>query len=220
MVFLKAIKKVSILISLTYIFIGYKLLSLKAKANEVVFTFLAVSLCVIGLFIIIRYLLLKINERYKRNDFVLGAIILMIGVVLLFVKELVIAFDYLILGSLIIISALTIVQDAFDGKAIGMKPVTGYMVLMVVELGIGALVLINPFKEELSFIIMGISLIICGLGTFVSNFVLAAIKAKAEAKPKEEIFEPIDEIKEENKEEKEIQEEYKFIEDKEDNTEQ
>ena len=139
MIFFKSIKKVSILISLMYIISGYFLLVQKAKANELVFNCLAIGLGAAGLFSIIRYFLLKLNERYKRNDFALGVIILMAGIMLYFIKYQIFTSITLIMGLLMIISGLFCVQDAFDGKAIGLGSSGVYVLLLVIEICFGVI---------------------------------------------------------------------------------
>lgn len=187
MVFFKSIKKVSILISLMYIVSGYFLLVQKAKANELVFNVLAIGLGAAGLFSIVRYFLLKLNERYKRNDFALGVIILMAGVMLYFVKYQLFTSIALIVGLLMIVSGLFCVQDAFDGKAIGLSSSGVYVFLLVVEIIFGALVIINPFEElEALYIVMAIGLLICGVGSILSNFFLAIYRYSYENKIKKQ----------------------------------
>ena len=187
MIFFKSIKKVSILISLMYIISGYFLLVQKAKANELVFNCLAIGLGAAGLFSIVRYFLLKLNERYKRNDFALGVIILMAGIMLYFIKYQIFTSITLIMGLLMIISGLFCVQDAFDGKAIGLGSSGVYVLLLVIEICFGVIAIINPFEEiETLYIFMAIGLLICGVGSIISNFFLAIYRYSYENRIKKQ----------------------------------
>lgn len=187
MVFFKSIKKVSILISLMYIVSGYFLLIQKAKANELVFNVLAIGLGAAGLFSVVRYFLLKLNERYKRNDFALGVIILMAGVILYFLKYQIFTSITLIMGLLMIVSGLFCIQDAFDGKAIGLSSSGVYVLLLVIEIVFGVISIINPFEElEALYIFMAIGLLICGIFSIFSNFFLAIYRYSYENKIKKQ----------------------------------
>lgn len=194
MVFLKAIKKVNLIINISYIIVGFYLLILGLKASEIVFNILALCFFIAGIFTIIRYFLLKLNERYKRNDFNLGVIVLMAGIALYFIKLEIISSIHFIIGLLIILSGLFLIQDALDGKAIGIKSITIYLSLLIIEIFLGIIIILNPINDIL-FILMGIGMIVCGISGLVSNFVLAINKAKFE-KNNNETKEVIEEEKE------------------------
>lgn len=173
MIFLKSIKKVSIIINLTYIVLGYIFISNVNPDNELSYNVLSVGLILSGFFSIMRYFLLNMHLRYKRNDFTLGMILLMLGVSLYIIKLEIFAFLNTIIGMLVILNALFCIQDALDGKAIGLQSIIAYIFIMLLELILGVLILLNPFSNNVLYILMAIALFICGLTSIISNIYLA-----------------------------------------------
>ena len=68
MKFLKSIKKAMLIISITYITIGVIMIMNKQESNKQVIEILAYGLSIAGLLSMIRYFLINVRERFKRND--------------------------------------------------------------------------------------------------------------------------------------------------------
>ena len=82
MTFFKSIKKDILLVNVIYIVIGYLLLSKGSDCVELVVTILGYSLMAAGIFEIIRYFVTKIDDRYKRNGFILGVVLMALSIVI------------------------------------------------------------------------------------------------------------------------------------------
>ncbi len=183
MTFFKSIKKIMLLVNLIYIVIGYLLLAKGSACVELVISLLGYGLGIAGIFEIIRYCLIKIDERYKRNDFILGIVLLALAIVVLICKYSLSDITTVALGIAIIVSAALKVQDAIDAKKIGSNLFGTYMILMIICIGLGALVIVNFFyilDYRLLYISAGIGLLFAGLTDFMSNIYLAILKTKYE----------------------------------------
>ena len=106
MTFFKSIKKIMLLVNLIYIVIGYLLLAKGSACVELVISLLGYGLGIAGIFEIIRYFLIKIDERYKRNDFILGIALLALAIVILICKYSLSDITTVALGIAIIVSCL------------------------------------------------------------------------------------------------------------------
>ena len=210
MTFFKSIKKDMILVSAIYIAIGYLLLSKGSSCVELVVTILGYGLMAVGVFEIIRYFVTKIDERYKRNDFILGIALMATAVVVLICKYSLSDIATVAFGVAIIVSGALKIQDAMDAKKIGSQRFGTYMILMIICFAFGALVIINYFyflDYRWLYLVAGLGMFFCGISDLFSNFYLAAIKSKyemAKEEPKKE------EEKEEPKKEEEPVKEAEF----------
>lgn len=195
MTFFKSIKKIMLLVNLIYIVIGYLLLAKGSACVELVISLLGYGLGIAGIFEVVRYFLIKIDERYKRNDFILGIALLALAIVVLICKYSLSDIATVALGIAIIVSAALKVQDAIDAKKIGSNLFGTYMILMIICIGLGALVIINFFyilDYRLLYISAGIGLLFSGLTDLLSNIYLAVLKTKYE---KNKEFKPSDDQK-------------------------
>ena len=184
-----------LLVNLIYIVIGYLLLAKGSACVELVISLLGYGLGIAGIFEVVRYFLIKIDERYKRNDFILGIALLALAIVILICKYSLSDIATVALGIAIIVSAALKVQDAIDAKKIGSNLFGTYMILMIICIVLGALVIINFFyilDYRLLYISAGIGLLFSGLTDLLSNIYLAVLKTKYE---KNKEFKPSDDQK-------------------------
>ena len=133
MVFFRSIKKVNLLVSLVLIAIGYFFITMEEKGIELCVYIAAGGLGAAGLFSMIRYFMLKVDERYKRNDFAMGVIIIAMGVFFYLLKDRLTDSLHLIIGVVMIMCGLFCIQDAIDGKQIGMRSIAIYFFLLLLD---------------------------------------------------------------------------------------
>lgn len=192
--FFKSLKKDLLLVNLIYIVIGYLLITKGSGCVELVITILGYGLMAAGLIEVIRYFVTKIDERYKRNDFIIGIALMAVAIVILICKYSLSDITTVALGVAIIVSAAFKIQDALDAKKIGAHVFGTYLALMFVCLVFGALVIINFFyilDYRWMYLVAGIGMLFCGITDLISNFYLAGIKTKFEkAKANATIEEP------------------------------
>ena len=195
MSFLKSIKAGLFLVSLAYASIGILLLVDVYNNIVLVFNVLAVFLMVAGLMSIFSYFFLQIEERFKRNDFVVGMILILLGVVLFCGKNRLVDFSSFIFGICIAISGIFNFQDALDAQKMNVNNVGLFVIIGILTLGLGILVLVNPFYDPFSlFIVIGISLIICGFGGLFANIYLASQIVQYDRRLSELAKQPIVEV--------------------------
>ncbi|MDO4501335.1 MAG: DUF308 domain-containing protein [Erysipelotrichaceae bacterium] len=182
MIFLRSLKKGMIVISIALALMGYFVLTQKEMAATLVLNVFAYGLMACGLLTMLHYFFLKIEDRYKRNDFVVGLIFIVLGFVVLFSKTYLSTILTYVFGIVNILIAVLFIQDFFDAKRIGVKSFGMYFSFLAISIAFGVLIIMNPFKSNLIYIIAGLSLIYCGITYFISNIFLAFNKAKYEKK--------------------------------------
>ncbi|MBR2578188.1 MAG: DUF308 domain-containing protein [Erysipelotrichaceae bacterium] len=183
MTFFKSIKKNSIIVSAMYGLIGYFLILQKEKSFDMVMTILATGLVAAGFFSVIRYFLLKIEERFKRNDFAIGVVLVALGVIIYLIKNNISDLADYIFGVMMIVNGLFCIQDAFDAKYVGVSSIGVYLLLMLIEIGIGAAIIMKVFgTESTKYIVIGSGMLLCAVESVLSNIFLAIYRTGYEAK--------------------------------------
>lgn len=206
MKFIKTIKKTMLVISATYITIGVLMIINRQESNAQAFLILTYGLSIAGLLSMIRYFLINVKERVKRNDFVIGALLISIAAVIYLTRDNVSFLTGKILAIAMIISGFHKIQDMFDVGAAGRSNVGIYLFGFIVCVGLGALILFEVItNENILYVVIGIGMCICGISDIVSNFYVAFSVSEYEKENKEPVFNipTVDEepIKEEEKEE-------------------
>jgi len=175
MTFLRVLKKWMLFVSLTLCLIGYFLITKGQESIDIGLKILSYVLMFAGVFEIITYFVLKIRKRYKRNDFVIGLIVLILGITLLIFKAKVVTVTEMFLGLLMFISAIYKIQDSMDCKRIKNSHLSIYLTLTIICIACGVLVILKPFSNETFYIVAGCGLIFSGVTDFISTIYLAII---------------------------------------------
>ena len=181
--FFKSIKKILLLVNIIYIVVGCLLLIDGSACVEFVVSLLGYGLGIAGIVEIIRYFVTKIDERYKRNDFILGIVLLAAAIIVLLCKYTLSDIVAVTFGVAIIVSGALKIQDTLDAKKIGKSHFKTYMILMLICVALGALVIINYFyilDYRLLYISAGIGMLFSGITDLASNLYLAYVKSKYE----------------------------------------
>lgn len=200
MTFLKSIKKNLLIVSAIYIVVGVLVVMDQGKSMDLILTIFAGGLAVVGLLNMIRYLFIPIEERYKRNDFVFGAIILALGAYLFKELSYFLVNATMIFGIAMCISGFISIQDLFDSKMIGMHKTGVYLMSALICEVMGLLSIINPFVPGVTiYVLTGIGMLFCGVSDLISNFYLAGARAKYEKGVKEKERVQAEKIEQERK---------------------
>lgn len=164
-----------------YGLMGYLLFVGQGKNNDMVISVLAIGLGLSGVFSMIGYLLSKISERYKRNEFVFGALLLIIALFLYSSKNTSLNLK-MIIAMAIGMSAIIKIQDLFDALAIG-KKVSGIYFSFATICAVLCIFIYNDIliPQSISYYIYGGSLLLAGASDLISNFYLAISNSKYEA---------------------------------------
>lgn len=183
MSFFKSIKQVMLLVNIVYIVIGCLLLLKGSACVEFVVTVLGFVLMACGLIEIIRYFVTKIDDRFKRNDFILGVTLMALAIVVIICRYSLSDIAIVALGIAIIVSGALKFQDAIDAKRMGDNHFTTYLICLIICIAFGTLVIFNyfySFSVAILYSSAGIGLIFAGVTDLISTIYLAALKAKYE----------------------------------------
>lgn len=190
MLFFKSIKKAMLLINIMYVVIGAYLIINKESGLGIVYIILASGLCLTGLFSMIRYFLIDIKDRVKREDFLFGSVLIAVGVVMYISRIQISYLSFVIFGISMLISALNKVQDMLDLKACGKNVIAFYSLLFIVGVGLGVMCMNAPFvATNFNYIVTGIGMIFSGLTDIMSNLTLAFTLYKFDKKNNEKLKE-------------------------------
>jgi len=179
--FLKSIKKTLLFIALAYIAMGVLMILGKADYKEYLCLVLAGGVGIAGLLEVIRYFLIPIEDRIKRNDFMIGILLVAVGIFLYFDRESLGLIVNNMTAILIIILGLVLIQDLLDIHACVKKQNAFYSFIIIIAIGLGVLTYFNPFEDlNTSYMIMGVSMIYIGIVNIISNFNVAVCVAAYE----------------------------------------
>lgn len=174
MKFLKSLKKTMIVISVTYITVGVLMMINKNTSNKIVFEVLAYGLALAGLLSVIRYFLINVKYRFKRNDFIVGILLISIAAVIYLSKNDISYLVSRILGISMIVSGFHKLQDMFDTRASGKSAVGLYLFGFIVCAGVGALTLFDVVTNlDVLYVMVGLGMCVCGISDLISNVFVA-----------------------------------------------
>lgn len=172
---LKSIKFSMLLISCIFITIGIMLLLNNKESYELIMKILVYGLAISGVFSMIKYFFTNVRRRFKQDDFIIGALLISIAMLLYITKDGAAYLTEKILALAIIVSGLHKIQDMFDSIALGKKTVGIYLFGFVICAGLGALFLFDIIKSEnLFYVLLGLGMCVSGISDLVSNFYLAS----------------------------------------------
>ena len=176
MVFLKSIKKALLVMSVAYICSGLLLVMDKEKILVLSLQVFSAGLVLCGLLSIFRYFLIDVRERVKREDFIMGSLLIAIGVVafLLSQEKLLENYIFYFYGMAMFVSAFIKIQDMFNTSATGTKRFGFYLALFLICAAFGAIVMFSPSIDKTTeYVVIGIGLMFAGATDILSNFLLA-----------------------------------------------
>lgn len=190
MKFLKEMKWEALMTGFFYILLGIVALVIPETMEKTLAYLIGVVLILAGAVSMICYLLRDPHENYYHNDFVYGLISIALGCIALYKVEIVIGLVPFLLGLLVLVSGCTKLQDVIDMKRLNYGNWVVMLAVAVVNVGLGVLLITNPFKAaNLLFRLLGVSLILSGLTDCVTTVYFAG-KISRFLKGKEKVYEP------------------------------
>lgn len=156
-----------------YIVLGLVLVIFPATTARTICYMIAGIAIVVGLVNLVVYFTRNITRNYYRNDFVMGLMMVVLGIFVIYKADLVIALVPFIIGLCIIVSGLFKLQGALDVQRMGGNSVV-ILGLAIVNVVIGILMVINPFESALLlYRLLGVGLLFSGLTDMVSTLYLS-----------------------------------------------
>lgn len=161
---LKRIKWSVMFKGILYILLGIVALVVPETMEKTLGYLLGIVLIIAGGVSMIGYLLRDARENYYRNDFVLGLVGIVVGIIVLLRVEIIISLIPLLLGIMVIISGCEKLQDVIDMKRMNSGNWIVMLVLALINLILGLVLIFNPFRAAtLMFRMLGIGLIFSGI---------------------------------------------------------
>ena len=169
---LKEMKWNMILSSVLYMVLGLILILFPATTARTICFMIAGIAIMTGLVNLVVYFTRSITKNYYRNDFVMGLMLIILGIFVIYKVDLIIALVPFIIGLCIVVSGLFKFQAALDIQRMGGNAAL-ILGLAVVNVVIGVLMLINPFDSALLlYRLLGVGLLFSGLTDLSSTMYL------------------------------------------------
>lgn len=169
----KEMKWNMLLSAVLYMVLGVILVLFPATTARMICYMIAGIAIIIGLVNLVVYFTRNITKNYYRNDFVMGLLMIILGIFVIYKVDLIIALVPFIIGLCIVVSGLFKFQGALDMQRMGGNAVL-ILALAVVNVVIGVLMVINPFESALLlYRLLGAGLLFSGLTDLVSNLYLS-----------------------------------------------
>lgn len=161
-----------------YIILGIVLLVFPEATAKTFCYVIGIAAIVIGVFTILIYLFREVQKNYYRNDFVMGAMEILLGGVVLYKAELVVSLIPYILGVLIVLSGILKLQITIDVRRMRIGTELFFFILSMVNIIWGIVLILDPFRAfmedqalatKLLFIFIGIGLLFSGISDTIST---------------------------------------------------
>ena len=171
---LKEMKWNMLMSAVLYMVLGLILLIFPATTARTICYMVAGIAIVIGLLNLVVYFTRNITRNYYRNDFVMGLLLMVLGIFVIYKVDMVIALVPFIIGLCIIVSGLFKLQGAPDVQRMGGNAVL-ILGVAVVNVVIGILMMINPFESALLlYRLLGAGLLFSGMTDLASTLYLSS----------------------------------------------
>lgn len=156
-----------------YMVLGLVLVIFPATTARTICYMIAGIAIVVGLVNLVVYFTRNITRNYYRNDFVMGLLMVVLGIFVIYKADLVIALVPFIIGLCIVISGLFKLQGALDVQRMGGSSVV-ILGIAIVNVVIGILMVINPFESAILLQrLLGVGLLFSGLTDMASTLYLS-----------------------------------------------
>lgn len=167
----KELKKAGFLTSFIYALFGLLLLLWPEISFKMICDLLGVLCVITGLVQMISYYIRDHRESLFRNDFALGLIMLVIGIVLLTNAEMVIGILPIVLGIFLLVSSAFKLQSALDLRLIGFDKWWVILVMAAASAALGSIMVWNPFETSMVLLVyVGICFVVDGVTGLVTQF--------------------------------------------------
>ena len=161
---LNRMKWTSFVYALLYVAAGILLLLYPGKIGAMFCDLFGIALIVYGIINIVMYFMIDIKESLYRNDFASGIIKILLGIMVIYHKELFREIIPFLLAIAIVSSGFSKLQDGVDAARIGYPNGWQFLVLAAISVGAGLVVMLGVITEpELLLQVAGGSLLYSGL---------------------------------------------------------
>lgn len=173
---LKQIKWTDVLMSLAYVVAGVLLILFPDISANVISWIIGVTLIVYGIVSLTAYFLADIRETLYNNNFVIGLMTIVFGLVVIVKKDMIMNLIPFILGLVIVSSGLVKLHRSIIASRIHYNASLTYAFLGVVSIVVGLIVMFflsGQTTQNIIFIVIGCGLVYSGLSDLFIQFFLA-----------------------------------------------
>ncbi len=171
----KNLKWTAVAISVVCILAGVLLVMFPGASADVISNIIGYSLILSGAVNVVTYFLLDLQVSLFRNDFVIGVVLCLLGILVIVEKE---AFQNLIpflLSIVIVASGVTKLQNAIDMRRLKAKKNMSQVVLALVSIVFGLFVMFGKINgTELLFTLIGAGFIYSGITDLYSTICVSS----------------------------------------------
>lgn len=171
---LKQLKWDALLMGVLNILLGIVALVIPETMEKVLGFLIGAVLIIAGAVSMISYLLRDAHQNYYHNDFLHGLLGILLGILVLYKVDIIISLVPLLLGTLVLVSGLSKLQDVIDLKRMGYGNWIVMLVLALINVVLGLVLLFNPMATAaLLFRLLGVGLIFSGITDSVTALYFA-----------------------------------------------
>lgn len=166
---LKELKWQSGLYAVLYVIIGVILLLFPETTATTLCYAVGGAAIGVGVISVGIYLFRDAIKNAYRNDFVSGAVSVLVGVFILCKVELIISLVPFLLGIAVTISGLVKLQNCVDMRRMGYGNGLTFFILSFINIALGIVLMVNPFQTAvILFRVMGVGLIFSGVSDLMA----------------------------------------------------
>ena len=171
---LKKIKWLSIMLALIYIAGGILSLLYPVDVENALCLIFGVVFIFYGIVNILNYFMMDLKQSLYRNDFAMGTLKIMIGIMVIYFRYLFQDLTPYMLAMAIIMSGFTKLQDGIDAGRIGYPKVWLYVIMALISIVLGFVVMFYlPDAAGMTLQIAGAALLYCGVTDLYSALYLS-----------------------------------------------
>lgn len=171
---LKQVKWDALFMGMLYILLGIVALVIPETMERLLGFLIGAVLIIAGAVSMISYLLRDAHQNYYHNDFLHGLLGILLGVVVLYKVDIIISLVPFLLGTLVLVSGLSKLQDVIDLKRLEYGNWILMLVLAVINIVLGLVLIFNPMAAAtLLFRLLGVGLIFSGITDCVTTIYFA-----------------------------------------------
>lgn len=163
---LKKMKWANILISIAYIVAGFLLIIYPNMTASIVCSVVGVALIVFGVIDLTSYFLLDIHDILYRNEFAIGIMAAVFGILILTKENLLLDLVPILLGLIICTNGLVKMEKAVVSAKIGYPRALQYTILGLISIVLGVVIMFflsGQQTTEILFRVIGVGLIYSGV---------------------------------------------------------
>lgn len=164
---LKKLKWNSIICAVLFIILGCILIAYPKTAAQTLCRMIGIILMIGGGVTIITYFFRPIDSAFYRNDFVIGMVEMMLGLIAVAKTKDIVSLIPVIFGIIVVISGLIKLQTAIDLHSLGASNQLPVIIMALINLLFGFLLIWAPFSPSLLMTYIGFCLLYSGITDFI-----------------------------------------------------